>query len=192
MGVDPIVVSAQIIEGLQTIVSRQTELTKEAAVITVGRIQSGIRENIIPEEAFMAGTIRTLDDQMQKKIHERTKLTATKIAESAGATAEVRIENMTPVTFNDPALTTKMVGSLEKAAGAQNVVLIHAVTGAEDFAFYQQKVPGLFFFVGAMPADQDPSKVPAHHTPDFMIDESGFITGIRAMLDLTVDYMYTK
>jgi amidohydrolase len=192
MGVDPIVVSAQIIEGLQTIISRQTELTKEAAVITVGRIQSGIRENIIPEEAFMAGTIRTLDESMQQKIHERIKLTATKIAESAGATAEVSIEKKTPVTYNDPALTEKMAASLEKAAGVQNTMRINAVTGAEDFAFYQQKVPGLFFFVGAMPADQDPSKVPAHHTPDFMIDESSFITGIRAMLDLTVDYMYAK
>jgi len=192
MGVDPIVVSAQIIEGLQTIISRQTELTREAAVITVGRIQSGIRENIIPEEAFMAGTIRTLDDEMQKKIHERIKLTATKIAESAGATAEVSIENKTPVTFNDPVLTEKMAASLSKAAGYGNSMRINAVTGAEDFAFYQQKVPGLFFFVGAMPADQDPSKVPAHHTPDFMIDETAFITGIKAMLDLTVDYMYMK
>lgn len=192
MGVDPIVVGAQIINGLQTIISRQTELTKDAAVITVGRIQSGIRENIIPEEAFMAGTIRTFDVDMQKKIHEKIKLTATKIAESAGATAEVIIENKTPVTFNDPALTEKMAASLTRAAGAGNAVRINAVTGAEDFAFYQQKVPGLFFFVGAMPADQDPSKVPAHHTPDFMIDESGFITGIRAMLDLTVDYMFMK
>jgi amidohydrolase len=192
MGVDPIMVSAQIINGLQTIVSRQTELTKEAAVITVGRIQSGIRENIIPEEAFMAGTIRTLDADMQRKIHEKIKLTATKIAESAGATAEVSIESKTPITFNDPVLTERMAGSLVKAAGEQNVMRINAVTGAEDFAFYQQKVPGLFFFVGAMPADQDPSKVPAHHTPDFMIDESAFITGIRAMLDLTVDYMFMK
>jgi amidohydrolase len=192
MGVDPIVVSAQIIEGLQTIISRQTELTREAAVITIGRIQSGIRENIIPEEAFMAGTIRTLDEDMQKKIHEKIHLTATKIAESGGATAEVMIEKKTPVTFNDPELTGKMVASLEKAAGKQNVMLINAVTGAEDFAFYQQKVPGMFFFLGAMPANQDPSKVPAHHTPDFMIDESAFVTGVRAMLDVTVDYMFMK
>ncbi len=190
MGVDPIVVSAQIINGLQTIVSRQTELTKEAAVITVGRIQSGIRENIIPEEAFMAGTIRTLDEGMQEKIHEKIRLTATKIAESAGATAEVSIERKTPVTYNDPALTEKMVASLQKAAGEPNVIRINAVTGAEDFAFYQKKVPGFFFFVGAMPPDQDPNKVPAHHTPDFMIDERGFITGLKAMLNVTLDYMF--
>lgn len=189
MGVDPIVIAAQIVNGLQTIVSRQTELTKEAAVITIGRFQAGVRENIIPEEAFMAGTIRTLDVDMQKKIHEKIKLTATKIAESGGATAEVEIVNKTPVTYNDIALTEKMVGSLQKAAGAENVIRINAVTGAEDFAFFQQKVPGFFFFVGAMPPDQDPSVVPSHHTPDFMIDERGMLTGLKAMLNVTLDYM---
>lgn len=189
-GIDPIVVSSQIILGLQTIISRQTELTKEAAVITVGRIQSGIRENIIPEEAFFAGTIRTLDTQMQDQIHEKIKLTATRIAESAGATAEVDIKRFTPVTYNDPALTEMMTPSLKRAAGDANVQAIHAVTGAEDFAFYQQKVPGLFIFVGAMPPGADPAKVPSHHTPDFVIDERGFLTGIKAMLHLTVDYMF--
>lgn len=192
MAVDPIVVSAQIITGLQTIVSRQTELTKEAAVITIGRFQAGIRENIIPEEAFMAGTIRTLDEGMQEKIHEKIRLTATKIAESAGATAEVVIDKKTPVTYNDPVLTEKMVASLQKAAGEKNVVRINAVTGAEDFAFYQKKVPGFFFFIGAMPPDQDPTKVPAHHTPDFMIDERGLLIGLRAMLNVTLDYMFMK
>ncbi len=190
MGIDPIVVSAQIVLGLQTIVSRQIDLTNEAAVITVGKMHAGIRENIIPEEATMGGTIRTLDADMQKKIHEKIKLTATNIAESAGATAEVIIESKTPITYNDIALTEKMVSSLQKAAGAENVIRIHAVTGAEDFAYYQQKVPGFFFFVGAMPPDQDPNKVPAHHTPDFMIDERGFIIGLKAMLDVTLDYMY--
>lgn len=192
MSVDPIVVSAQIITGLQTIVSRQTELTKEAAVITIGRFQAGIRENIIPEEAFMAGTIRTLDEGMQEKIHEKIRLTATKIAESAGATAEVVIDKKTPVTYNDPVLTEKMVASLQKAAGEKNVVRINAVTGAEDFAFYQKKVPGFFFFIGAMPPNQDPTKVPAHHTPDFMIDERGLLIGLRAMLNVTLDYMFMK
>jgi len=188
--VDPIVVSAQIINGLQTIISRQTELTKEAAVITVGRMQGGIRENIIPEEAFLAGTIRTLDTAMQQKIHDKIILTATKIAESAGATAEVKITRETPVTFNDPALTQKMVPSLQKAAGVSNTKVINAITGAEDFAFYQKKIPGLFFFVGAMPPDQDPNTVPSHHTPDFMVDERAFVTGVKAMLNLTADYMY--
>jgi len=192
MGIDPIVVSAQIINGLQTIISRQTELTKEAAVITVGRIQAGIRENIIPEEANFAGTIRTLDKEMQEKIHEKIKLTATKIAESAGATAEVSIVKKTPITFNDPDLTEKMIPSLKLAAGEENVKEIWAVTGAEDFAFYQEKVPGLFFFVGAMPVDVDPAKAPSHHTPDFMIDERGFITGLKAMLNVTTGYMFMK
>lgn len=190
MGVDPIVISAQIINGLQTIISRQSELTKEAAVITVGRIQSGIRENIIPEEAFMAGTIRTLDNDMQEKIHEKIKLTATKIAESAGATAEVVIRRGYPVTYNDPALTEKMAPGLERAAGKEKTLRINASTGAEDFSFFQQKVPGLFFFVGALPPGQDPAKAPSHHTPDFMIDEKGFITGIKAMLNVTTDYMF--
>ena len=190
MGVDPIAISAQIINGLQTIVSRQTELTKEAAVISVGRINAGIRENIIPEEAVMAGTIRTLDNDMRTKIHEKIKLTATKIAESGGATAEVTIENKTPVTYNDPALTEKVTASLEKAAGKENVMRINAVTGAEDFAFFQQKVPGFFFFVGAMMPNQDPKVVPSHHTPDFMIDETGMRTGLKAMLNITLDYMH--
>ncbi len=190
MGIDPIVVSAQIINGLQTIVSRQTELTKEAAVISVGRINSGIRENIIPEFAEMSGTIRTFDPDMQKIIHEKIKLTATKIAESAGARAEVVIDNKTAVTYNDAALTEKMVGSLERAAGPNKVVRINAQTGSEDFSFFQQKVPGLFFFVGACPPNQDPAKAPSHHTPDFMMDESSMVTGVKALLNVTVDYMY--
>jgi amidohydrolase len=190
MGVDPIVVSAQIINGLQTIISRQTELTKEAAVITVGRINAGIRENIIPETAEMAGTIRTLDADMQKEIHEKIKLTATKIAESAGATAEVEIVSKTAVTYNDPDLTQKMVASLQRAAGsADKVVRINAQTGAEDFASYQKKVPGLFFFVGACPPGVDPAKAPSHHTPDFMMDEASMITGVKALLNVTLDYM---
>lgn len=191
-GVDPIVVSSQIINGLQTIISRQTELTKEAAVISVGRINAGIRENIIPESAEMAGTIRTFDPEMQKLIHEKIKLTATKIAESAGARAEVEIVSKTPVTYNDGALTEKMVPAFQRAAGEQNVVRINPDTGAEDFAYYQQKVPGLFFFVGACPPDVDPSKASSHHTPDFMIDEGVMSTGMKAMLNLTLDYMYMK
>lgn len=192
MGVDPIVIASQIVLGLQTIISRQTELTKEAAVITVGRLQSGIRENIIPEEAFLAGTIRTLDTAMQNTIHKKIIHTATRIAESGGATAEVTIRRGTPVTFNDPELTRKMIPSLQKAAGAENTIEINAITGAEDFAFYQKKIPGFFFFVGAMPPDQDPATVPAHHTPDFMIDERGLLTGLKAMLQVTLDYMFMK
>jgi amidohydrolase len=192
MGIDPIVVSSQIVNALQTIVSRQTDLTKEAAVISVGRINAGIRENIIPEYAEMAGTIRTFDADMQKTIHEKIKLTATKIAESAGARAEVIIDSKTAVTYNDPALTEKMLGSLRRAAGEPNVVRINAQTGAEDFASYQKKVPGLFFFVGASPPGVDLATAPSHHTPDFMMDESSMVTGVKALLNLTLDYMYSK
>jgi amidohydrolase len=192
LGIDPIVVSAQIINGIQTIISRQTELTKEAAVLSVGTIHSGIRQNIIPEYAELTGTIRTFDEGMQKDIHEKLKRTAINIAESAGARAEVEISSMTPVTYNDPALTEKMVSSLVKAAGEKNVIRIPAVTGAEDFAFYQKKIPGFFFFVGACPPDVDPAKAPSHHTPDFMMDERGMLTGLKAMLDVTLDYMYSK
>jgi amidohydrolase len=192
-GIDPIVVSAQIINSLQTIVSRSVNLTQEPAVVTVGRINAGIRENIIPEYAEMAGTIRTLDTKMQDEIHEKMRVMVTKVAESMGARAEIEIQKMTPVTYNDPALTEKVVASLQKAAGENNVVRIPSVTGAEDFAFYQQKVPGFFFFVGACPPDKDPLKdAVGHHTPDFMIDERGMLIGLKAMLNLTLDYMYAK
>ncbi|RDV13472.1 amidohydrolase [Pontibacter diazotrophicus] len=191
-GVDPIVVSAQIINGLQTIISRQTELTEEAAVVTVGRINGGVRNNIIPEEVELEGTIRTLDTEMQKKIHEKIKLTATKIAESAGATAEVTINIGTPVTSNDVALTSKMLPTLQAVAGTDNVVLNKAVTGAEDFAFYQEKIPGLFIFVGGMPKGQKPEEAAPHHTPDFYIDDSGMKLGVKTLTSLTLDYMEGK
>ena len=187
-GVDPVTVSAQIIQGLNNIVARQTELTKEAAVISVGKIKGGFRNNIIPEEVEMIGTIRTLDTDMQKIIHEKIKKTATAIAESAGATAEVAIHIGYPVTFNHIDLTRKMIPSLMKAAGDDNVVIIPAVTGAEDFSFFAQEVPGLYFFTGG----KDPSggnEAYPHHTPDFYIDESGMITGVKAMTQLAIDYM---
>ncbi len=188
-GVDPIVTSAQIIMGLQTIISRQTELTKEPAVITVGKFTSGVRNNIIPEEAEMIGTIRTFDTRMQEEIHERIRQTATAIAQSAGATVTVDIERGYPVTYNDPGLTMKMLPSLFKAAGKENVVEAKPITGAEDFSFYAQRVPSMFFFLGGMPPGQDPLTAPPHHTPDFYIDESGFVIGIRALCHLTLDYM---
>ena len=164
-GVDPIVTAAQIIMGLQTIVSRQTELTREAAVITVGVINGGVRNNIIPEEVEMVGTIRTLDTEMQKIIHEKIVKTATLIAESQGATAEVDIQIGYPVTYNDPELTRKMIGSLFDAAGEENVRITPAITGAEDFSFFAREVPGLFFFVGGKtPGNEEAFP---HHTPDF-------------------------
>jgi amidohydrolase len=192
-GIDPIVVSAQIIEGLQTIISRQTELTKDAAVISVCVIKSGVRTNIIPEEAEMSGTIRTLDTGMQTQIHERIRRTATLIAESAGATAEVSITKGTLVLYNDPVLTLRMAPSLEKAAGAANVnSSMDAITGAEDFCFFGAKVPSLFFFLGGMQKGQDPKTAFPHHTPDFYIDDSGLKLGVVAFCDLVFDYGDTK
>jgi len=191
-GVDPIVVSAQIINGLQTIISRQTELAEDAAVVTVGSIHGGVRNNIIPEEVKMEGTIRALNTDMQKKLHEKVKLTATKIAESAGATAEVSFQPQTPVTFNDPALTEKMLPTLYSVAGRENVILTKAVTGAEDFAFFQEKIPGLYLFVGGMKKGTNPGKAPAHHTPDFEIDEAGMKLGVRTLTHLTLNYMEGK
>jgi len=187
-GVDPIVVAAQIIEGLQTIVSRQTELTKDAAVISVCVIQGGVRSNIIPEEVQLTGTIRTLDTAMQRDIHERMHRTVTKIAESAGATAEISIDKKTLITYNDPTLVQKTLPSLQKAAGAGNVQLMDAMTGSEDFSFFAAKVPAFFFFLGGMKPGQDPHSSFPHHTADFYIDESGFKLGVKAFCNLVMDY----
>lgn len=186
--VDPIVVASQIVLGLQTIVSRQTELTKAAAVITVGSFHAGIRRNIIPEEATLEGTIRTFDADMQKKVHEKIKTTATRIAESAGATADVTIDILYPVTYNDPALTRQMAPTLERVVGKDNAKVISPVTMAEDFSFYQQKVPGFFFFVGAYSPDRKPAAQPTHHTADFMIDERCLVIGVKSLLSLATDY----
>jgi amidohydrolase len=188
-GIDPIVTSSQIILGLQTIVSRNMALTENAAVVSVGQINSGIRSNIIPEELNMSGTIRTLDSKAQEFIHARVKQIATNIAESAGATAQVDITKKTLITYNDPGLTEQMLPSLKNTAGQENVLLTEAVTGAEDFSFYQAKIPGLFIFLGGMPKGKKPEEMPSHHTPDFYIDESGFVLGMKTMANLTLDYM---
>ncbi|MBS1505068.1 MAG: amidohydrolase [Bacteroidetes bacterium] len=188
-GIDPVVVSSQIVNGLQTIVSRQTALTDAAAVVTVGSFHAGIRRNIIPDEALLQGTIRTFGADAQKKVHEKIKLTATKIAEASGATADVQIQIMYPATINDPALTEMMVPSLIKAAGKEKVNVVSPATMAEDFSFFQQKVPGFFFFLGAYPAEMKLERKPTHHTADFMIDENAFGVGVKALLNVTVDYL---
>ena len=188
LGTDPIAVATQIYTGLQMIVARESELTKAPVVITVGKINGGIRENIIPEEITMAGTIRTLDPAMQKEVHEKIRLTATKIAESMGATVEIKIETQTLVTYNTPELVKKMLPSLEKAVGKENVTENEWTTGAEDFSFYGQKAPSFFFFVGGMRKGQDPKTAAAHHTPDFMIDDSRLDVGIKAFANIVFDY----
>ncbi|HEU4472953.1 MAG TPA: amidohydrolase [Flavisolibacter sp.] len=188
LGIDPVIVGTQIIQGLQTIISRQTELTKNAAVISTTIFKGGVRENIIPEEAVLAGTIRTLDTAMQKDIWQRIERTAKNIAEASGATAEVSFTPMTLVTYNHPGLTQKMLPSLQKATNG-NVVRMDAVMGAEDFSFFAAKVPSLFLYVGGMPAGKDPKTSAPHHTPDFYIDESGMKTGVKALVYLVTDYM---
>lgn len=188
-GVDPIIVSSQILQGLQTIVSRQTELTKAPVVITIGKIQGGIRSNIISEECKMHGTIRTLDEAMRKEVHEKIKITAEKIAEAAGARANVKFTPKTLVTYNNPELVKKMIASLESAAGAGNIKEREWVTQSEDYSYYGTKAPAFFFFLGGMSKGNDPSLAPAHHTAEFFIDESGFATGIKAFCYMVVDYM---
>ncbi|GAB3492337.1 M20 family metallopeptidase [Spirosoma knui] len=188
-GVDPIVTASQVVMGLQTIVSRNLPITDHAAVVTVGAIHGGIRQNIIPEEVNMIGTIRSFNGDMQKTIHRRINEIATNIAESAGAKADVKIDVMYPVTYNDPKLTEQMVPTLEAVAGKNNVVITPAQTGAEDFSFYQQKVPGFFYFLGGMSKGKKVEDAAPHHTPDFQIDESCFVLGMKSLCHLTVDYM---
>jgi amidohydrolase len=172
-------------------VSRNLDVTHNAGVVTIGSIHGGNRSNIIPEQVEMIGTIRTLSPGDEKMIIERIKTIATRTAESNGATAVVNIPYSVryPVTYNDLALTEKMLPTLRRVAGTSQVILEAAATGAEDFSFYQEKVPGLFIFLGGMPKGGDPLKAPSHHTPDFFIDESGFTLGIKALANLAIDYM---
>lgn len=191
LGVDPISVSAQIIEGFQNIVSRQMDLTKAPVVITVGKINAGVRFNIIPEEANMEGTLRTLDTKMQDDVQARMKFTAAKIAEASNATAEVTFFPKTLVTYNNPALVEKMIPSLQAAAGKENVRPMEWVTGAEDFSYYGTKAPAFFFYIGGMPRGNDAKNAPPHHTPDFMIDDSRLYVGVKTFCQLVMDYPKT-
>jgi len=192
-GVDPIVASSQIVMGLQTLVSRQVDITRNPAVVTVGAIKGGIRNNIIPDKVEMIGTFRTFDPAVRQQIIDGITRTSKDIAAASGASAEVEIgTDNYPVTVNDVKLTQRMLPSLERAAGPGNVLEIPFVTGAEDFSFFGQRVPSLFFFVGITPVGQDASKAPSNHSPKFFIDESGLELGLRAMLGVTVDYLQGK
>lgn len=188
-GVDPVMVSAQVVQGLQNIVSRQTDLVENPAVISIGSINGGLRFNIIPEEIEMVGTVRTLDSDMQDEIHRRMHQTVKGITESAGATAELRIQKMCPVTTNDPELTRRMVPTLQSVAGTDHVQVVKPIMGAEDFAFYQQQIPGLYFFVGITPQGQSPESAAPHHTPEFFVDDTGMLLGVRSLCHLAVDYL---
>jgi amidohydrolase len=191
LSVDPIVVSAEIINNLQTIVSRNVNLTQNPAVVSVGAIEGGNRSNIISSQVVMLGTVRTFTLEDETMVFSRIRQIAEKTAESAGATAVVELPYSShyPVTFNNAALTTAMLPSLQKTAGVQNVFLAPAKTGSEDFSFYAQKVPGLFFFLGGLPKGKDPKTAGPHHTPEFIIDDSAFKTGLNALCNLVFDYM---
>lgn len=185
-GVDPVVTSAQIINNIQTIVSRNMRLTEQAAVVTVGIIRGGVRNNIIPESVYMEGTIRALDEDMRQQIFKRLEAIVEHTAASNGAEAELTINKGYPITYNDPELTAQMLPTLKEVAGEDKVIEINAITGAEDFSFFQNEIPGLYFFIGG----QAPGRPAAgHHTPDFYIDESGMKLGVRALSNLVVDYM---
>ncbi len=189
-GVDPIYISSKIIDGFQSIISRESDLTNEAAVITVGKITSGVRFNIIPESAELIGTVRTLDPDMREHIIRRMNEMASDIAKAYGGEASIEWRSNTVVTYNDPELTQQMLPSLEAAAGKENVYLVKASTGGEDFSYYQEIVPGLYFFLGGMtPGNTEPYP---HHTPDFMIDDSSMLLGVKAFCHITMDYLQTN
>ncbi|MDZ7340675.1 MAG: amidohydrolase [candidate division KSB1 bacterium] len=189
-GVDPIVVASQIVLGLQQIISRQVNITDAPAIISIGSIHGGVRGNIIPEQVELVGTIRTLDAEMRKDIHERIRRTAALIAQSSGATAEVEIQEGYPVMVNDPELTQRMIPVLQQVVGENHVTVVPPKGTAEDFAYYQQRVPGLFFFLGVTPPGTDPSKVAMNHSPYFFVDESAMIIGMRCLAYLAVAYLY--
>jgi amidohydrolase len=190
-GIDPIVVASQIVMGLQTIASRQVDLTAAPAVITVGAINGGVRFNIIPDSVVMLGTIRTFDTAMRTDIHQRVRRTAESIAQSAGATAQITIDTTSAVTYNDPALTDKILPTLREVAGASHVAVGPPITASEDFSRYQQHIPGVFFFLGITPPGTDPAKVAPNHSPRFYVDEAALPVGVRVVAHLAVDYLST-
>ncbi len=186
-GVDPIYIAAKIIDGYQSIISRESELTKEAAVITVGKITAGVRFNIIPETAEMIGTVRTLDPDMKTLIIKRMTEMTKDLAKAYGGSATIKFQNNTAITYNDPELTAKMLPTMQEIAGDDHVELVKATTGGEDFSYFQQEVPGVYFFLGGMAPDT--KEAFPHHTPDFMIDEAGMVLGVKTLSQMAIDYL---
>ena len=191
LSVDPITTAAQVIMGLQTIVSREIKLIDDAAVVTIGSIHGGVRSNIIPDQVELVGTIRTLNPKAREHMYEAVQRKVKGIADSMRATAELTLplDYQYPITFNDPALTAKMLPTLVRTVGEASVKQVKAVTGAEDFSFYQEQVPGLFLFVGGKPLNVPADQAPAHHTPDFKVDDAGMKTGVKVLVNLTLDFM---
>ena len=189
--VDPVVTAAQMIMSIQTIVSRELKLIDDAAVVSIGSIHGGNRSNIIPNEVEMVGTIRTLNKAAREHIYESLPRKVNAIAESMGAKAELTLplDYYYPITYNDPALTQAMVPTMQRTAGAENAIVSKPVTGAEDFSFFQEKVPGLYVWVGGKPLDVSEHDSPAHHTPEFYVDDSGMKLGVKLLTNFTLDYM---
>ncbi|HKZ72615.1 MAG TPA: amidohydrolase [Steroidobacteraceae bacterium] len=189
-GVDPIVTSAQIVNALQTVVSRSVDITENPAVVTVGAIKGGIRNNIIPDSVEMIGTIRTFDARQRELVIERMRTVVQNVAEANGAKATLTMDpDNNPVTYNNPELTQQVLPALKRVAGEQNVKVIPLMTGAEDFSYYAQKVPGVYFFVGITPPDQNPVTAPSNHSDYFYVDERGLPTGMNALTEVALDYL---
>ena len=192
LGVDPIVTAAQVVLGLQTVISRGTDITREPAVVTIGMIRGGVRDNIIPDSVEMRGTIRTFDEEMRDEIHERVTTLAESVARGSRASCAVCIAKKYPVTINDPALTEAMMPTLARVAGPDRVELIPKVTGSEDFSFFQRIVPGLFFFVGVTPPEVDPKDAYSNHSPRFFADERALVLGVRSLAHLACDWLESR
>ena len=188
-GVDPIVTGAQIVNGLQTIASRQVDITQHPVVVTVGKFEAGVRNNIVPETARLSGTIRTFDPNVRAQVHEKIERIVTQVAHSQGATATVEIDPGVPVTYNHAELTSQLRPTLEAVYGSDNVSLPPLITGAEDFSFFQEQVPGFFFFIGGRPNDVPAKMAIPNHSPFFYVDESALPLGVHAMSRLAVDYL---
>jgi len=189
LGVDPIVTAAQVVLGLQTVISRGTDIAREPAVVTIGTIRGGVRENIIPDSVEMRGTIRAFDEEMRDEIHERVTTLAQAVARGSRAGCTVCISRNYPVTINDPALTAAMLPTLARVAGDGRLELVPKVTGAEDFSFFQRLIPGLFFFVGVTPPEIDPKDAYSNHSPRFFADERALVLGVRALAQLACDWL---
>jgi amidohydrolase len=191
-GIDPIVTAAQIVNNIQTIVSRSLPLTEAGAVVTIGSIHGGVRSNIIPESLYMLGTIRTLDEDMKATVLRRLEEIVYNTAKANNAKAEITYQVSYPITYNDPGLYENMLPSLKRINGPESVHFMNAITGAEDFSFFQKEVPGLYFFIGGAKEGTDPAKAAPHHTPDFYVDDSAMLTGVKSMTTLALDYLSKK
>lgn len=188
-GIDPIVTAAQIVNNIQTIVSRSLSLTEAGAVVTIGSIHGGVRSNIIPESLYMLGTIRTLNEDMKATVLQRLEEIVYNTAKANNTKAEITYQVSYPITYNDPGLYENMLPSLKRINGPESVHFMNAITGAEDFSFFQKEVPGLYFFIGGAKEGTDPAKAAPHHTPDFYVDDSAMLTEVKSMTTLALDYL---